>query len=837
MRLCFLFIFPLIAPLAGIEAIEYLHPSPGSILIPKETVIITRFKDILPDQISNKSSFIQVTGDKSGQVSGSIVMSSDKRTLIFYADRDYMPGEVVTVKILPNSEGKILLEKTYQFEISQTQRTPRKKREYIESQKTIQITSDNVSLQKPTAAPRVINGVSVPSDFPELDIHVFDNPFQENMFITTIEPFYSIIYDYQGNPLYYLRKEHEMMDFKLQPDGRLTAWEADPGCPFALDSTYIFVDRFHAPEGYWCDDHELQVLPNGEYYIIVSDERQMDLTQWGGRPDAWVTGNHVAHMDANHNLIWIWRSWDHLDEIEVIDGVGGLISIDDDFRIDYIHMNAIDFDIDGNIVVSNRHLSEITKINRQTGDIMWRLGGKKDHFTWTNDDDRLSYQHSVRVLPNGHYTIFDNGNYHIPHFSRALEVELDTVNWTATKVWEFRDTPDVESWAMGNVQRLVNGNTLINWSLENPVITEVRPNGEKSFEASIYPHPAVYRAFKIDWEGKARIPNLIIEPQADNITLFFNKFGDYDVDYYNIYGGQQTNPTDILATSSDPFVQLSDLENGNTYYFRVTAVNTSGNESDYSDQKSIYVNIVPPGTNFVSNGDFSNGIDFWGWDLDNDAVASWEINQDDEFQVTISNAGRDLDDIQLAQFDIPLIQGTTYMLEFDARAIDFPRVIEIELKEGRRNFSRMGLTYITTTMEHYSHEFEMEEEFEPNSQIVINVGGSDIGIAIDNVSLKVPVTSVENPNEKIPVKYQLINNYPNPFNPKTVINYELPITNEVDLSVFNVLGQKVTTLVDQQKQPGYYQVEWDATDYASGIYYYRIQAGDFQDVKKMILLR
>jgi hypothetical protein len=634
-------------------------------------------------------------------------------------------------------------------------------------------------------------------------------------------------------------KEHEMMDFKLQPDGRLTAWEMEPGCPFALDSTYTFVDRFHAPPGYWCDDHELQVLPNGEYYIIVSDEQVMDLTAYGGQPDAEVIGNHVAHMDADDNPIWIWRSWDHLDEMEVIDGVGGENDIDDNW-IDYMHMNAIDFDLDGNIVVSNRHMSEITKINRQTGDIMWRLGGKKDYFTWINDDDRISYQHSIRVLPNGNYTIFDNGNFHDPHFSRALELELDTVNWTAKKIWDFRDSPDVESWAMGNVQRLENGNTLINWSLENPVITEVRPNGEKSFEASIYPHPAVYRAFKIDWEGKARVPNLNIEPQADNITLLFNKFGDYEVDSYNIYGGQQPSPTEILATSTEPYIQLSDLENQRTYYFRVTAVNVSGVESDFSDQKQIYVSIVPAGTNLVVNGDFSEGIFEWNWELDDDAQATWEITQDNEFQFNITTSGSNLADIQLIQPGVSLVKGEKYLLEFDARAINSPRVIEVEVKNGfwpNNNYSRRGLTFIQTEMRRFSHEFEMEEQSDSNAEIVINVGGSDISVIVDNISLKIPVTSVEDKKGGIPLKYHLENNYPNPFNPKTIINYELPITNDVDLSIYNMLGQKVATLFSEKKNAGYHQVEWDATDYASGIYYYRIQAGDFHDVKKMILIR
>jgi hypothetical protein len=120
---------------------------------------------------------------------------------------------------------------------------------------------------------------------------------------------------------------------------------------------------------------------------------------------------------------------------------------------------------------------------------------------------------------------------------------------------------------------------------------------------------------------------------------------------------------------------------------------------------------------------------------------------------------------------------------------------------------------------------------------MINLGDSDSGVIIDNVSVKLPVTSIDDKYNELPQDYYLGVNYPNPFNPKTIINYELPITNYVDLSIFDVLGQKVATLIETKQQPGSYQVEWDASGFASGVYYYRIQAGEFQDVKKMILIR
>jgi predicted outer membrane repeat protein len=90
----------------------------------------------------------------------------------------------------------------------------------------------------------------------------------------------------------------------------------------------------------------------------------------------------------------------------------------------------------------------------------------------------------------------------------------------------------------------------------------------------------------------------------------------------------------------------------------------------------------------------------------------------------------------------------------------------------------------------------------------------------------------------------LSQNYPNPFNPLTTINYELParsaggpITNYVELSIYNLLGKKVATLVNQKQAAGRYQVQWDGSGFASGVYYYRFSAGSFVETKKLVLLR
>lgn len=214
----------------------------------------------------------------------------------------------------------------------------------------------------------------------------------------------------------------------------------------------------------------------------------------GGDTAALVTGLIIQELDENKNVIFQWRSWDHF---RITDATHENL-LDD--TIDYVHGNAIDLDHDGHILISSRHLDEITKINRQTGNIIWRLGGKNNQFNFVNDSIRFSHQHSIRKMENGNYLLFDNGNYHSPPFSRAVEYKLDNIQNTATLVWQYRNSPNTFAFAMGNIHRLENGNTIIGWGSATPTVSEVRPDGLKVFQLSFAFGIFSYRAFRYVWE-------------------------------------------------------------------------------------------------------------------------------------------------------------------------------------------------------------------------------------------------------------------------------------------------------------------------------------------------
>jgi hypothetical protein len=177
-------------------------------------------------------------------------------------------------------------------------------------------------------------------------------------------------------------------------------------------------------------------------------------------------------------------------------------------NLNFIHANAIDIDFDGHFLVSCRGLDEITKIHRTTGEVIWRWGGSQTDITFVNDYP-FTHQHSIRSLGDNRYILYDNGNYSAQYtgtanISRAVEYELDTNLMEATKVWEFVHPDSLYTPSIGGVQRLPNGNTLVNfgnlqWLNTGSIVTEVDSNNQIVFQLEYDNGGTLYRAQKFDW--------------------------------------------------------------------------------------------------------------------------------------------------------------------------------------------------------------------------------------------------------------------------------------------------------------------------------------------------
>lgn len=351
-----------------------------------------------------------------------------------------------------------------------------------------------------------INQGNLPDDFTPISVEIFQEPVEDDYFFFAymrawniypdLTP-YLIIADNYGTPVFYKKFDDDVMDFKLQPNGYLSYHDDGLKKHFLMDSTYTVTDTISFL-GNPIDFHDFQILDNGNYLLLGIDLRlvDMDTVVEGGQPGVTVVATEIQIQDAEENMIFEWSAWDHF---QITDSYADLL---DPGYIDFTHTNAVEMDTDSTLLISNRNMNEITKINMNSGEIIWRLGGKNNMFTYIGDDTLgFAGQHDIRRLSDGTYQLFDNGWNHSPLFSCALQLDLDEENMTALVVRRLRSQPeDIYGAIMGNVQKLSNGNTIVGWGDGDPNISEFDSLGNKIVEFS---YQAVsYRAFKFPWETR-----------------------------------------------------------------------------------------------------------------------------------------------------------------------------------------------------------------------------------------------------------------------------------------------------------------------------------------------
>ncbi len=822
---------------------QYIYPKPNSTRVSPHSTIILRFENGSPTHLNA----IISAADENGDILGQTHLASDGKTIIFRPDEPFALGSTIHVSIQPENPLPVK-PIAFQFHIMEL---PAIESVYVpedELDNNTRSLPDNLGKPGVTGPQIMPNGVSVPSDFPHINVTTNIAPGDGYLFLNNRgngTPF-NIIFDNDGSPVWYLKTDDRRRDFKVQRNGTISMLVRSGGHRFRnFDINFNLLRDYSAVDGYSTDEHECLITEDGHVLLLGRKETRVDMSQYvsGGNRNATVRETAVQEFTPDGDKIFEWRAWDHFEDIiqylEIEDLRGGYIR--------FPHMNAIDIDDDGHIILSSRNLSEISKINRQTGEFIWRLGGPKNEFTFVNDDlGRFRNQHAVMSLGNNHYTMFDNGTSRSPSVSRGVEYELDPVNKTATRVWEYRNPPGtVYSHYMGNCQRLPNGNTLINWAVpERPKATEVTPAGEVVYEMNWVESDECYRTFRFPWDGVVEKPNLFVEPGGTHIVLLFNKFGDDNVAYYNIYGDTRRNPTTLIDTSKTTMKYLRDVENGRTYYFRVTAVSNDGVESSYSEEQSLFVNIKPRGQNMVLNSDFSRSKRNWKFDTYNTASSTWTAVTR-EGHIQIENGGRDRRSIVFYQGEMPLEKGVEYLLEFDAYAIA-PRIIEVMLcRAGQpdRNYSRLGLAALKNRKQRYSYVFTMQDNTDYGAELRFNVGAEEEDVFLDNVVLiENDGLSIDAEPESTPDAFTVIGNYPNPFNPNTTIQYQLPEQCDVSLRVYNMLGELVNEKSILAQGAGLHDITFDGSEFGSGLYFYEIETrtsqGTFwREVHKMMLIK
>ncbi len=512
-------------PMSNVQ-VNYSYPTPNSTQVSAKTTIGIRFSEAI-SKSTFQSSECNVVGSSSAYHAGKLILALDGRTVIFTPNTFFTAGEKVTVTTSSFKcvSGKNTVPYSFTFQISKSKILPSslsmRPKESADAA-TSGITSN--AFQRWNAASNS-GADTLPYDFPKIYITESSNPAPGNIylgnfkFIHNDSGTYLINLDNAGNVLFERSTWPSFsQDFRPQPNGLFTYFDADPNTSkfYGLDSNFNLRDSFEAKNGYNTDSHELLFLPGGGYALLAQNSEQVNMTGIvsDGDSNTTVVENILQEFDADKNLLFEWKTRDHFALSD---------PTHENFAqpfLDFTHCNSIEYDHDSSFLLSSRNLDEVTKIDRENGKIIWRWGGKHNEFSFVNDSLIFSHQHDVRRLPSGNITMFDNGTFHntAEPFSRAVEYHLDEKMKIATKVWEYHHNPDVYSKAMGNVQRLENGNSVIGWGgCDSVAFTEVKPDGSTALELKFDPGIYSYRAYKFT---KGEIKSAVLpKNSAQDISL------------------------------------------------------------------------------------------------------------------------------------------------------------------------------------------------------------------------------------------------------------------------------------------------------------------------------
>jgi hypothetical protein len=320
-------------------------------------------------------------------------------------------------------------------------------------------------------------------------------------------------------------------DFRVQHyRGRpvLTWWQARPagateGRPSyrVLDTRYRTVAVIRPVHAY-ADPHEVVLTRQGTALMTT----YRNIVFQGRR----VADGGVQELDLRTGRVLLdWRATHHVALAESYSKVPRSTSN----PYDYFHVNSIDIDTDGNLLVSARNTHTVYKIKRRTGAVIWRLGGKRSDFE-LGRGVRFAWQHDARRQGDGTISIFDNGaSPRVHRQSRVIFVRLDTARKTATLARYVVHRPARLAINQGNAQLLPQGHVLVGWGHE-PYVTEFDGRGRVVFELTFGSGTESYRVFRYGWSARpVTRPAVAVRGRR----LFVSWNGATEVHSWQVLGG------------------------------------------------------------------------------------------------------------------------------------------------------------------------------------------------------------------------------------------------------------------------------------------------------------
>ena len=299
----------------------------------------------------------------------------------------------------------------------------------------------------------------------------------------------------------------------------LTWWQGDIsvhgfglGADVIADQGYTDIAHVKAGNGYQADLHDFQLTPQGSALITAYAPILCDVSSAGGPAYGAVTDGILQEIDVKTGLVMF--QWSSLDHVGLNESYSTRGEISTSAPFDFFHINSINLDRDGSLLISARNTWATYDLDAQTGQILWRLGGKHSSFR-LGSGARTAWQHDPRQLANGSISIFDNGaSPAVRGQSRGIVLSLNPSARTATLVSQILPSPPLLADSQGNMQALANGDWLLGFG-QLPDFSEFSPTGQLLFDAHFPAHTQSYRSFRFAWTGTpVHPPTFTVQPAA-----------------------------------------------------------------------------------------------------------------------------------------------------------------------------------------------------------------------------------------------------------------------------------------------------------------------------------
>jgi hypothetical protein len=306
------------------------------------------------------------------------------------------------------------------------------------------------------------------------------------------------------------------------------------------DSSYRTVRRVQAARGLRGDLHEFVLTPRDTALLTSYVVTRADLTAVGGTRGGTIQDAIFQEIDlATGDVVLEWHSLDHVALEDSYAPVGA--------DWDFCHVNSVDLDRDGNLLVSSRSTHTIYKVDR-SGAVLWRLGGKRSDFQM-GAGSNFAWQHHVRRQPDGTLTVFDNGaTPAVERRSRGLILDVDELAMSATLLHQYTH-PRILAGSQGSVQPLPNGNVFVGWG-EAPRVSEFHRSGHMLFDAVLGKQYESYRAFRLPWSGRpAEAPAIATVRAGRSVRVYASWNGATDVRAWQLLAGPRAEELRPLAST------------------------------------------------------------------------------------------------------------------------------------------------------------------------------------------------------------------------------------------------------------------------------------------------